>query len=54
MPINPDYVEKITDHEIVFRNYEGHVFHYPLKAGAQATPPGVTVPPVGVESMVVY
>lgn len=32
VPINPDYVEKITDDEIVFRNYEGNVFRYPLKS----------------------
>jgi lysine 2,3-aminomutase len=32
VPINPDYVDAITDEEIVFRNYEGRVFKYPLKA----------------------
>ena len=32
VPINPDYVESVTDDEIVFRNYEGRVFRYPLKA----------------------
>lgn len=32
VPINPDYVERITDDEVVFRNYEGQVFHYPLKS----------------------
>src|SRR5436305_3788392 len=31
VPINPDYVEKITDDEVVFRNFEGQVFRYPLK-----------------------
>ena len=30
VPINPDYVEKITDTEVVFRNYEGLRFSYPL------------------------
>jgi lysine 2,3-aminomutase len=30
VPINPDYVEKITDTEVVFRNYEGQQFRYPL------------------------
>jgi lysine 2,3-aminomutase len=30
VPINPDYVERITDDEVVFRNYEGRVFRYPL------------------------
>jgi lysine 2,3-aminomutase len=33
VPINPDYVEQITDDEVVFRNYEGHRFRYPLKSG---------------------
>jgi lysine 2,3-aminomutase len=32
VPLNPDYVEKITDEEIVFQNYEGKTFHYPLKS----------------------
>jgi lysine 2,3-aminomutase len=32
VPINPDYVEKITDEEVIFRNYEGRVFRYPLKS----------------------
>jgi lysine 2,3-aminomutase len=32
VPINPDYVERITDDEIVFRNYEGKTYSYPLKS----------------------
>lgn len=32
VPVNPDYVEKITDDEVIFRNFEGKQFHYPLKA----------------------
>jgi lysine 2,3-aminomutase len=46
VPINPDYVEKITDDEVVFRNYEGKVFHYPLKSTPvkAATPPTEGVP----------
>ncbi|MDI1320583.1 MAG: KamA family radical SAM protein [bacterium] len=32
VPINPDYVEQITDDEVIFRNFEGKRFHYPLKA----------------------
>jgi lysine 2,3-aminomutase len=32
VPINPDYVEKVTEDEIVFRNYEGKVYRYPLKS----------------------
>jgi lysine 2,3-aminomutase len=30
VPINPEYIERITDREVVFRNYEGKTFHYPL------------------------
>ncbi len=32
VPVNPDYVEKITDDEVIFRNYEGKRFSYPLKS----------------------
>jgi lysine 2,3-aminomutase len=32
VPVNPDYVERVTDDEIVFRNYEGERFRYPLTA----------------------
>jgi len=32
VPINPDYIEKITEDEIVFRNYEGNTYSYPLKS----------------------
>ncbi len=32
VPINPDYLEQITDDEVVFRNYEGKRFTYPLKS----------------------
>lgn len=34
VPINPEYVESINDDEIVFRNYEGQTYRYPLQAGA--------------------
>jgi len=30
VPINPDYVEEVTEDEIVLRNYEGRLFRYPL------------------------
>jgi lysine 2,3-aminomutase len=30
VPINPDYLERITDDEVVFRNFEGREFRYPL------------------------
>jgi lysine 2,3-aminomutase len=32
VPINPEYIERITDEEIVFRNYQGELFRYPLKS----------------------
>jgi len=32
VPVNPEYVESITDDEVVFRNYEGRQFRYPLKS----------------------
>ena len=31
VPINPEYLEKITDDEVVFRNFEDREFRYPLK-----------------------
>jgi lysine 2,3-aminomutase len=46
VPINPDYVDSITDDEVVFRNYEGKTYHYPLKstplvpAGEKSPMPG--------------
>src|SRR5690606_41976502 len=30
VPINPEYVESISETEVVFRNYEGRRFRYPL------------------------
>ncbi len=30
VPVNPDYVEQITDDEVIFRNFEGKQFRYPL------------------------
>jgi lysine 2,3-aminomutase len=32
VPINPDYLESITDDEVVFRNFEGKQFRYPQKS----------------------
>ncbi|HLP08040.1 MAG TPA: KamA family radical SAM protein [Opitutaceae bacterium] len=47
VPINPEYVEKITDDEIVFRNYEGERYTYPLRTRPVAPP--VEAPRPGVE-----
>jgi lysine 2,3-aminomutase len=33
IPILPEYVESITDKEVVLRNYAGEVYHYPLPQG---------------------
>ncbi|MCR6655481.1 MAG: KamA family radical SAM protein [Opitutus sp.] len=38
VPINPDYLEKITDDEVIFRNFEGKRFTYPLKSTPVASP----------------
>lgn len=32
VPMNPEYLEKITDDEVVFRNYEGDRYTYPLRS----------------------
>ncbi len=32
VPVNPEYVESVTDDEVVFRNYEGKRYRYPLKS----------------------
>ena len=32
VPINPDTVVSADDNEIIFRNYEGQLYRYPLKA----------------------
>jgi lysine 2,3-aminomutase len=32
VPINPEYVERITEDAIVFRNYEDNLYSYPLKS----------------------
>ena len=44
VPINPDYVEKITEDEVVFRNFEGKISHYPLKSTPVVTPGGARMP----------
>ncbi|MCH6257129.1 KamA family radical SAM protein [Puniceicoccaceae bacterium K14] len=34
VPINPEYIVKIDDEAIHFKNFEGKLYRYPLKAGA--------------------
>ena len=38
VPINPEYIERITDDEVVFKNYQGETFRYPLKTTPCMTP----------------
>jgi lysine 2,3-aminomutase len=45
VPINPDYIESISDREIVIRNYEGHLFRYPLGAAPAVAPRSVPAQP---------
>jgi lysine 2,3-aminomutase len=54
VPLNPDYVDKITDEEIVFRNYEGNVYRYPLKAGAKVQAETGVVGVPGAEPIIVH
>ncbi len=50
MPINPDYIESITEDEAVFRNYEGKLFRYPLKSTPRRESGQVEVQPEAVPS----
>jgi lysine 2,3-aminomutase len=54
VPMNPDYVETITDDAVVFRNYEGQRFTYPLRAGAPKAADGRALPAGGFESIVAH
>jgi lysine 2,3-aminomutase len=38
IPVNPDYVEKVTDEAIVLRNFQGERYRYPLNGAAAARP----------------
>jgi lysine 2,3-aminomutase len=44
VPINPDYVQAITDDEVVFKNFEGKIFRYPLKASPTPAGAGLILP----------
>ncbi|MGH7997075.1 MAG: KamA family radical SAM protein [Opitutaceae bacterium] len=52
VPVNPDYIEKIDDDEIVFRNYEGKRFRYPLRSTPAARAPAGTPQPIEAESSI--
>jgi lysine 2,3-aminomutase len=51
VPVNPDYVERITEDEVVFRNYEGQRFSYPLKSAPKPDPAAPAPVAPGVESI---
>jgi lysine 2,3-aminomutase len=51
VPINPEYVESITDDEVVFRNYEGRVFRYPLKTTPMRPPKAPVNPEIEVPAV---
>ena len=38
VPINPEYIQDVTENEIVFRNFQGKTYRYPL-GGADICPP---------------
>ncbi len=54
VPVNPDYVESITDDAVTFRNYEGERFVYPLKSAVKKNPAAPAPIAPGVESIVVH
>jgi lysine 2,3-aminomutase len=49
VPINPEYVEAITDDEVIFRNFEGKRFSYPLKSTPLTEVPAPQAPIPAVE-----
>ena len=44
VPVNPDYVQEITDDEVVFKNFEGKIFRYPLNNIPQTQPTPLVMP----------
>jgi lysine 2,3-aminomutase len=44
VPVNPDYVESITDDEVVFRNFQGETYRYPIKGSPAAPVKGIDSP----------
>ena len=44
VPVNPDYVQEITDDEVVFKNFEGKIFRYPLKSSPRLRPAALVLP----------
>jgi len=54
VPINPDYVESVTDDEISFRNYEGQLLRYPLGSRPLMQADGTPLPAGGIPSVTVH
>ncbi len=48
IPINPEYIQKITEDEIVLRNFEGKEYRYPLKPNQQGLEPAREFEPEAV------
>jgi lysine 2,3-aminomutase len=46
VPINPEYIERITDDEVVFKNYQGEIFRYPLKSTLRRPAPDKVDTPI--------
>lgn len=44
VPIDPQYVQSIDDEEIVFRNYEGRIFRYPLRSEPSELDKSIALP----------
>jgi lysine 2,3-aminomutase len=44
VPINPEYMEEINDKEVVFRNFEGKQFRYPLTSTPLPKPQEAEMP----------
>ncbi|MFP6887356.1 MAG: lysine 2,3-aminomutase, partial [Opitutales bacterium] len=38
VPINPEYIQGVTENEIIFRNFQGKTYRYPL-SGVDICPP---------------
>ena len=48
VPINPEYIEELTDSEVVLRNYEGKRFRYPLTPGGRTAEAQLVEDPAGI------
>jgi lysine 2,3-aminomutase len=51
IPINPDYVESVTDDAIIMRNYEGRRYRYPLGTPGTVDPDAEMLPVPELETV---